>query len=274
MNARGTGGVPFFRFEDGEFALIPSLPSEPSFGILLREVLDWRLAQYLSRSGKSTDVICRVARNASGKPILFLPSGQHPLPADGNLEIQVDGRLLEAVVAKIAINVIRDPVSGTNELPKLLADWFGPDVASPGRSDKVRLRFQDDRWVMEPMAASARSGDGLHLWERYLREAIGPAFGIPFDQATWNAGFVSKPPHLFLLVTLTKDDMSDEHQYADHFVSEREFSWQSQNRTKRDSKHGRMIRDHQALGLYIHLLVRPTKKNWPQAHSVHVLWRG
>nr|WP_280950719.1 DUF3427 domain-containing protein [Mesorhizobium sp. WSM3882] len=264
VNARGTGGVPFFHVEDGKFALTPSLPSEPSFGILLREVLDWRLAQYLSRGGKSADVTCRVARNASGKPILFLPSGQHPLPADGNLEIRVDDRLLEAAVAKIAINVMRDPISGANELPKILADWFGADVGSPGRSDKVRLRFQNDSWLMEPMAASARSGDGLRLWERYLREAIGPAFGIAFDQATWNAGFVSKPPHLFLLVTLTKDDMSDEHQYADHFVSEREFSWQSQNRTKRDSKHGRMIRDHRAIGLHIHLLVRPTKKTGPK----------
>ncbi|MER8626101.1 DUF3427 domain-containing protein [Mesorhizobium sp. M1143] len=227
-------------------------------------MLDWRLAQYLARSGKSNDVICRVARNAGGKPILFLPSGLHPLPVDGNVEIRVDNRPLEAVVAKIAINVIRDPISETNELPKILAGWFGTEVGFPGRSDKVRLRLQDDRWVMEPMAASAQAGDGLRLWERYLREAIGPAFGIPFDQATWNAGFVSKPPHLFLLVTLTKDDMSDEHQYADHFVSEQEFSWQSQNRTKRDSKHGRMIRDHQALGLHIHLLVRPTKKTGPK----------
>lgn len=51
-----------------------------------------------------------------------------------------------------------------------------------------------------------------------------------------------------------------EHQYTDHFLSDGEFSWQSQNATTRDSKRGRMIGDHQALGIHVHLLVRPTKK--------------
>lgn len=56
----------------------------------------------------------------------------------------------------------------------------------------------------------------------------------------------------------------DEHRYTDHFTSATEFSWQSQNRTKQQSKHGEMIRDHQALGLHIHLLVRKTKKIGPK----------
>lgn len=73
-----------------------------------------------------------------------------------------------------------------------------------------------------------------------------------------------KPPHLFLLVTLAKGDMNSEHQYADHFLSDREFSWQSQNSTTRSSKRGRMIIDHQALGIHVHLLVRPTKKTGSQ----------
>ncbi|WP_431028977.1 DUF3427 domain-containing protein [Rhizobium herbae] len=78
------------------------------------------------------------------------------------------------------------------------------------------------------------------------------------------AGFVPKPPHIFLLVTLEKEGMMDEHRYTDHFISATEFSWQSQNRTKQQFKHGEMIRDHQALGLHIHLLVRKTKKIGPR----------
>jgi hypothetical protein len=113
---------------------------------------------------------------------------------------------------------------------------------------------------MEPMGAAGQAGEGLRLWERYTREAIAPAFGLTFDQATWNAGFVPKPPHLFLLVTLGKDGMMSEHKYVDHFVSNVEFSWQSQNRTTQASKHGQMIRNHKELGLHVHLLVRKTKK--------------
>ena len=111
---------------------------------------------------------------------------------------------------------------------------------------------------MEALRISA--SQGLQIWGRYGREAIGPAFGLTFSQAIWNAGFVVQDPEIFLLVTLAKEDMSADHRYADHFLSDREFAWQSQNRTKQDSKHGQLLRNHQALGHRVHLFVRPTKK--------------
>ena len=95
---------------------------------------------------------------------------------------------------------------------------------------------------------------------RYLREAIAPAFGLAFSQAIWNAGFVVQDPEVFLLVTLAKEDMNIDHRYVDHFVSDREFTWQSQNRTKRESKHGQILSNHRAQGKRVHLFVRPTKK--------------
>jgi Domain of unknown function (DUF3427) len=54
--------------------------------------------------------------------------------------------------------------------------------------------------------------------------------------------------------------MNADHRYVDHFVSDREFAWQSQNRTKQDSKNGQLLRNHRALGHRVHLFVRPTKK--------------
>jgi hypothetical protein len=54
--------------------------------------------------------------------------------------------------------------------------------------------------------------------------------------------------------------MNTEHRYVDHFVSDREFAWQSQNRTKRDSKHGQLLSNHRVQGKRVHLFVRPTKK--------------
>src|SRR5262249_48527537 len=113
---------------------------------------------------------------------------------------------------------------------------------------------------MEPVGVNTRPTSGLMLWARYLREAIPPAFGLTFSQAIWNAGFVVSLPNILLLVTLSKDDMLSDHRYVDHFLSDREFNWQSQNRTTQDSKHGQVIRDHGAMGLHVHLLVRPTKR--------------
>lgn len=288
VKAKGTGGVPYFRFENQVFSFTFDPPDGPGFGALLREVLDWRLAQYLIRGGGLDEVVCRVSRNSGGSPILFLPNSSGEGLAEGQLEVDVEGEILEATVAKIAINAVRDRASGSNRLAEILLNWFGPEAGLPGRSHRVRLRRRDDIMVMEPLGVQV--GSGLRLWDRYLREAIGPAFGITFDQATWNSGFVPKPPHLFLLVTLTKGDMSSEHQYADHFLTDREFSWQSQNATTRSSKRGRMISDHQALGIHVHLLVRPTKKtgsqptpfvycgevdfvDWEGDHPITVRWR-
>lgn len=261
---RDGNGTPYFVLYGGQFGLASPPRDRETFSHLLREILDWRLAQYLSRSGGTgelTDAVCRVSRNTSGQPILFLPTtaGAGQLP-EGPLDVVVNDQPMEATVAKIAINVVRRAGEPSNQLPAILREWFGDDAGLPGKADRIRLRFQNDAWRMEPMGAQGQAQAGPRLWERYSREAIPPAFGLTFDQATWNAGFVPKPPHVFLLVTLEKEGMMNEHRYTDRFVSATEFSWQSQNRTRQRSKHGEMIRDHRALGLHIHLLVRKTKK--------------
>jgi superfamily II DNA or RNA helicase/HKD family nuclease len=262
VNAKGMDGVPYFKFDGKAFSFDFQIPDLDLFGALLREILDWRLAQYLSRT-QVTDTVCRVSRNQGGQPILFLPSNEADLRLpEGPLEIEVNGEVMEASVRKIAINVVRRPGASINELPAILSGWFGEDVGLPGRSDRVRFRKTGEAIAMEPFGVSMRSGtkSGLRRWERYLREEIPAAFGLQFNPATWNVGFVVSPPHIFLLVTLTKDDMNPDHQYADHFISADEFSWQSQNQTTQDSKRGLLLRDHQKMRTAVHLLIRPTKK--------------
>jgi hypothetical protein len=112
---------------------------------------------------------------------------------------------------------------------------------------------------MEALRTSASQAE-LQIWGRYARDAIAPAFGLTFSQAIWNAGFVVQDPEVFLLVTLAKEDMNTEHRYVDHFESDREFAWQSQNRTTRASKHGQILSNHVSRGKRVHLFVRPTKK--------------
>jgi superfamily II DNA or RNA helicase/diadenosine tetraphosphate (Ap4A) HIT family hydrolase len=262
VQARGMGGVRYFTFDGRTFAFAFDIPDRAAFGALIREILDWRLAQYLAR-GKVPDVICSVSRNSSGSPMLFLPSGNAGGSlSKGPLDILVEGRPMQAMVAKIAINVVRAP-GGENELASILRKWFGDLAGSPGRGERVRFRKDGSAIVLEPFGSSLKSGSGPRLWERYPRERIPSEFGLEFNPAIWNVGFVVSQPHIFLLVTLTKEDMNPDHRYSDQFLSHEEFGWQSQNRTSQSSRHGQMIRGHRAMGIHVHLFVRPNKRTGP-----------
>jgi len=146
-----------------------------------------------------------------------------------------------------------------NLLPEMLRRWCGDDAGLPGRGERVKLKRSPTGFEMEALRTSASQAE-LQIWGRYARDAIAPAFGLTFSQAIWNAGFVVQDPEVFLLVTLAKEDMNTEHRYVDHFESDREFAWQSQNRTTRASKHGQILSNHVSRGKRVHLFVRPTKK--------------
>jgi hypothetical protein len=65
------------------------------------------------------------------------------------LDILVEGQPMQAIVAKIAINVVRAP-GGENELASILRKWFGNLAGSPGRGERVRFRRDGSTIVMEP----------------------------------------------------------------------------------------------------------------------------
>ena len=259
VDGRGTGDVSFFRFDGNKLSSSFQVGDAAMFRELLREVLDWRLAEYLSRQGdEDTDIICRVARTEDHL-VLFLPASAETLHLEqGPISARIGETTYEALIAKVTISVVRKPGDETNLLPELLRSWFGEEAGLPGRSDKVRIKRGPSGLEMEAFRISA--GQGLQRWGRYARNAIAPAFGLTFSQAIWNAGFVVRDPEIFLLVTLAKDDMNTEHRYVDQFVSAHEFAWQSQNRTTRASKPGQLLCNHHALGKRVHLFVRPTKK--------------
>jgi superfamily II DNA or RNA helicase/HKD family nuclease/diadenosine tetraphosphate (Ap4A) HIT family hydrolase len=261
VGGQGTGEVSYFGLDGDRLSTGFEASDSGTFKELLREILDWRLAQYLSRqsSGDATaDIVCRVAR-AGDRPILFLPSAASALHLElGPASVRIEGEAYEALIAKIAINVVRKPGEETNLLPEILRRWFGGDAGLPGRGERVKLKRGPSGFEMEALRTSAARG--LQIWGRYARDAIAPAFGLTFSQAIWNAGFIVQDPEIFLLVTLAKDDMNAEHRYVDHFVSDREFAWQSQNQTTQGSKRGQLLRNHQALRHRVHLFVRPTKK--------------
>lgn len=263
VDGHGTDNVSFFRFEGNRLATTFETGDAEPFRELLREILDWRLAQYLSRQtlGNATsDIFCRVSR-AGDRPTLFFLADAVTLQ-QGRAPIQIDEEAYEVLIAKNAIDGVWKLGDETNQLPDILRRWFGEGAGLPGRGERVRLKRGPSGLEME--ALRIPSSQKLQVWGRYLREAIAPAFGLVFSPAIWNAGFVVQDPEIFLLVTLAKEDMNEGHRYVDHFVSDREFAWQSQKRTKQDSKHGQLLRNHGARGQRIHLFVRPTKKTGPK----------
>ena len=56
---------------------------------------------------------------AGDRPILFLPSGATALHLElGPVPIQIEGEAYEALIAKIAVNVVRKPGEEINVCPK------------------------------------------------------------------------------------------------------------------------------------------------------------
>ncbi len=253
------GDAPFFRFESNRLFTNFEVDDAESLQSLLREILDWRLAEYLNRrvsENASADVICLVDRDGDD-PILRLPREGHHLEQELTT-VQIGEETYEVSIEKHEINIVRKPDEDANLLPEILRRWFGDDAGQSRRSDRVTLKRTPSGFEME--ALRVPTTQALQVWSRYLRETIPPAFGLTFSEAIWNVGFVVRGSEVFLLVTLEKQDMLTDHRYVDHFLSDREFAWQSQKRTKRASKNGQSLSNHQAEGKRVHLFVRATKK--------------
>lgn len=126
-----------------------------------------------------------------------------------------------------------------------------------------RLAEYLDRPIDEPSVIrpekSPNTGE-LLTGKSYMRADIAPAFGLEFSTAKWNQGYVAEDEQIFLLVTMDKEGMADEHQYGDRFLSRSEFEWISQNRHSQTGTAGQKIRRHKQQGISVHLLIRRTKK--------------
>lgn len=283
----GTKGESYFTYENGAFSSrgIDAPELRAPIQEFARELAEWRLSEYLTRSGNNEadelQFSCKVS-HSDGRPILFLPSRDSlpGLPA-GWTAIEANQKPYEANFSKIAINVVRIPGKEGNVLADILRGWFGPDAGLPGTAQRVSFVRIGDVLMMSPARSDAAKELKLELWRTYMREEIPPLFGKRFSEAIWNVGFVPTPDAIFLMVTLEKDKHQESHRYRDTFLSPIRFQWQSQNRTAQASRHGQMLRDHQNLGIPVHLFVRRTKKIGPKAAPFYycgpvnfVQWHG
>lgn len=294
VGGKGTGQVSYFRYDDGVLRAMTSSSSAAREALqsLTRELAEWRLAEYLRRPGAAVGAEgrfeCKVS-HSNGRPILFLPDrAQHQGLPEGWTPVTIDGDRYEADFVKVAVNVIRRPETDANELPRILRSWFGADAGLPGTAQRVVFESRDSELVLSPMG---RRDGTLQLWRSYSREEIPRLFGLTFSPSIWQQGFILQGGQMILLVTLDKDEHAERFKYRDQFLSPELFQWQSQNRTTQHGKHGQAIREHEKLGIPVHLFVRSKTKgshggalpflysgrlhfeNWQGERPITVQWR-
>jgi superfamily II DNA or RNA helicase/HKD family nuclease len=264
-------GTNAFRFADDRLTSMVPVPASTraAFQGLVRELVDWRLAEYLANYRDEAivggGVGLRVS-HAGGKPILFLDREKSPGIPLGWTALEIDDERFEANFVKVAVNVLRKPGSASNNLAGVLRRWFGPDAGLPGTDHHVSLTKEGDTWRLTPVLGARREAK-LEVSRSYPREQIPTLFGLTFKPSLWQQGFIPFEDRklIVLLVTLDKGNMQGKHQYKDRFIGADAFQWQSQNRTTQSGKHGQLIRNHAELGIHVHLFVRKESKSGQRA---------
>lgn len=155
----GTGaitGLVAFRYQSQRLRFLGNIPadSREAFRELVRELVDWRLAEYLFREPAKPDksgFLMKVS-HSSGKPILFLPlRKQNPGIPEGWQTVSIDGDRYRANFVKVAVNVVCAVDSDKNVLSKLLRSWFGPSAGLPGTDFKVSCEQTANGWTWTPL---------------------------------------------------------------------------------------------------------------------------
>lgn len=158
---RGSDAAALFRLDDDSFKPrfdVP-VPFEATMSELLAELVDYRLCRYLAqRQSQAGEWRLRVGQT-NGRPLIWLGRERNNgLPA-GEVSLRAEDQFYTASFVKIALNVLRDPVTPENRLPELLRRWFGEQAGAPGTAHMVFLRKMDEYYEMEPVSAE-RQGVG------------------------------------------------------------------------------------------------------------------
>jgi superfamily II DNA or RNA helicase/diadenosine tetraphosphate (Ap4A) HIT family hydrolase len=166
----GQGRI-YFEYVGGELRWVGSegLVSDPSFRMQVRELIDWRLAEYLDRVGRERgegahrasegsdgsevvevrEYFCKVI-SSGDMPIIKLPSRDRVdgIP-EGWESLDVEGKKLRVKFAKQYINVVRETESSAkNLLHDILRGWYGASVGQPGTLFEVKLKRVGNDWEL------------------------------------------------------------------------------------------------------------------------------
>ncbi len=155
VGGRGTAGEKYFSYESRQFAARLDVPDalRDATAALVREITEWRLAQYIRRTGivdGAPRIVCRVS-HAGSQPILFLPSRDRVagIP-EGWVDVTADAEPYLANFVKVAVNVMHRKGAEANVLGEVLRKWFGEGAGQPGTSHRVMFQRLNDEYVLSP----------------------------------------------------------------------------------------------------------------------------
>ena len=159
-SGKGTGSIAYFSYEKGvlKFSLSVEDKQREHFQEWIREIADWRLAEYVNRPKKWDDeeIVCKVM-HSGGRPILKLPDGcderEEPW---GWHRVIADDNSYKANFVRLYVNVLRDETTGQNRLSNLMREWFGEDAGKPGTRYQVVFTKREDHYILIPFAQSAQ----------------------------------------------------------------------------------------------------------------------
>ena len=149
INAWTNPDVGYFEYREGVFRWFGGDLGihRDRFAGLLRELVDWRLAEYLDRGKEQVGYRCRII-SSGGRPIIKLPSRTvvANLPSDWVL-VEIDEKTYAAKFAQQYINIVRETQeSAENILGDILRSWYGPTVGQRGTRFEVQLVQEPDGW--------------------------------------------------------------------------------------------------------------------------------
>lgn len=165
-----------------------------AFAKLVRELVDYRLAQYRARRRQDVPAgegfVCKVMRNERD-PILKLPDRARVALPEGETDVRLaDGTVWQFRFVKEYCNVARPAGSERNQLPDLLRGWFGPHAGKAGTAFLVRFHAGPDGLWVEPEQAAVIELASRRKVVAYpdLRAAAGHAGEAaepPGDELVW-----------------------------------------------------------------------------------------
>ena len=112
------------------------------------------------------------------------------------------------------------------------------------------------RELAEASSTFVGKPQSLELWQRYYVPDIAEFFGEEYKQNLWRTGMKALPEKkiMILLANVSTQDLT----YENAFLSPSRLKWFSQNQTRQDGKHGRIINGGE--GHEVHLFVRRGNK--------------
>jgi hypothetical protein len=159
---RAIPGLVPFHSENRTLSFSVTVPehARTAFQQLVRELADWRLAEYLRRGedaegDRASGGFRMKVIHARGRPILRLPDRSNtPGIPDGWTDVRIDGVMYCANFVSIAVNVMRfDDGARKNVLHEVLRRWFGPDAGLPGTNFRVICRSTPEGLTLEPLGS-------------------------------------------------------------------------------------------------------------------------